>query len=62
VFSNLLSGNDSFAAIRGNGNVISESLLSNGRLTIPVFSRHVTIHSPNPIKEVSLYNPRMITD
>jgi hypothetical protein len=32
VFSNLLPGNDSFTAIRCSGNVISEPLLSNGRL------------------------------
>jgi hypothetical protein len=38
VFSNLLPGNDSFAAIPCNGNVISEPLLSNGRLALaPLF-------------------------
>jgi hypothetical protein len=40
VVSNLLRGNDSFAAIRCNGKVISEPLLCN---TIPAFNRHVTI-------------------
>jgi hypothetical protein len=44
VFSNLLPGNDSFAAIRCNRNVISEPLLSNGCVcgsgsTMPAFSR-----------------------
>jgi hypothetical protein len=34
VFSNLLPGNDSFVAIRCNGNVISDPLLSNGRLLL----------------------------
>jgi hypothetical protein len=34
VFSNLLPGNDSFAAMRCNGNVTSESLLSNRRLAL----------------------------
>jgi hypothetical protein len=38
VFSSLLPGNDSFAAIRCNENLISESLLSNGRLALtPLF-------------------------
>jgi hypothetical protein len=38
VFSNLLVGKDSFAALLCNGNVSSESLLSNGRLALaPVF-------------------------
>jgi hypothetical protein len=32
VFSNLLPGNDSFADIRCNENVISDALLSSGRL------------------------------
>jgi hypothetical protein len=31
VSSNLLPGNDSFVAIRSNGNVISGPLLNNGR-------------------------------
>jgi hypothetical protein len=47
VFSNLLPGNDSFAAIRCNGNVISGTLFSKrtsaSGSTIPAFSRHVTI-------------------
>jgi hypothetical protein len=38
VFSNLLPSNDSFAAIRCNGNVISEPLLINGHLALaPLF-------------------------
>jgi hypothetical protein len=38
VFSNLLPGNDSFTAIRCNGNVISGPLLNNGRLDlVPLF-------------------------
>jgi hypothetical protein len=46
-FSNLLPGNNSFIAIRCNGNVIPQPLLSSGRLlgcTIPAFSRHVTVY------------------
>jgi hypothetical protein len=34
VISNLLPDNDLFAAVRCNGNVISESFLSNGRLAL----------------------------
>jgi hypothetical protein len=34
VFSSLLPGNDSFAAILCNGNVISESLLRNGCVSL----------------------------
>jgi hypothetical protein len=38
VFNNLLPGNDSFAVIRCNGNVITEPLLRNGRLALaPLF-------------------------
>jgi hypothetical protein len=38
VFNNLLPGNDSFAAILCNGNLISEPLLNNGHLVpAPVF-------------------------
>jgi hypothetical protein len=32
VFSNFLPSNDSFVAIRCSGNVISQPLISNGRL------------------------------
>jgi hypothetical protein len=42
VYSNLLPGNDSFAVICCNGNMISEPLLSDGRVAL-VFSHHVTI-------------------
>jgi hypothetical protein len=38
VFSNLLPGNDSFAAVRCNGNVFSEPLLSNGHLALAPYS------------------------
>jgi hypothetical protein len=38
VFSNLISGNDSLAAIRRKGNVFPEPLLRNGRLALaPLF-------------------------
>jgi hypothetical protein len=38
MFSNLLPGNDSFAAVHCNGNVISGPLLNNGRLALaPLF-------------------------
>jgi hypothetical protein len=42
VYSNLLPGNDSFAVICCNGNMISEPLLSDGRVAL-VSSHHVTI-------------------
>jgi hypothetical protein len=38
VFSNLLPGSDSFVATGCSGNVISETLLNNGRLALaPLF-------------------------
>jgi hypothetical protein len=45
VFSNLLPGNDSFAAIRCNGNVISGLLLSNGRLALATLFRLLSVTS-----------------
>jgi hypothetical protein len=45
VFSNLSPGNDSFAAIRCNGNIISELLLSNGRLALAPLFRLLAVTS-----------------
>jgi hypothetical protein len=39
VFSKLLPGNDSFAAVHCNGNMIYESFLSNGRLALAPLCR-----------------------
>jgi hypothetical protein len=45
MFSNLLPGNDSFAAIRCNENVISEPLLSNERLDLAPVLRFSAVMS-----------------
>jgi hypothetical protein len=45
VFRNLLLGKDSFAGIRCNGTVISESSLSNGRLALAPLFRHSAVKS-----------------
>jgi hypothetical protein len=45
VFSNMLPGNNSFAAKHCNGNVISELLLSNGHLALAPLFRLLAVTS-----------------
>jgi hypothetical protein len=50
MVSNLLPGNDSFATMRRNGDVISDPFLNNGRLVLApvVGSSAVTSLYPEP--------------